>query len=84
MVNASILIVEDRCVFHRIELQVSKGDTFNQLIERVKATLKRYKIVPEKYLSRVTTLFKSKELSEKEVFAIMQDDSRPCILNPNF
>ncbi len=46
LVTASILIVEDRCVFHRIDLEVSKGDTFNQLIERVKATLNRYKIVP--------------------------------------
>jgi hypothetical protein len=44
---------------------VSKGDSFKQLLERVKTILQRYRIVPEKYIKREFSLYKSKELTEK-------------------
>lgn len=84
LINASILIVEDRCVFHKIEIQVSKGDTFNQLLERIRIILSRYKIVPEKYLSKAYTLYKSREFNEKEVVSILHDDSKPFITSSHF
>ncbi len=84
LVTANVLIVEERCVFHRVELQVSKGDSFNHLIDRLRTILTRYKIVPEKYLSRSFSLYKSKELTEREVVAVLQDDSKPHITHSQF
>lgn len=47
LVTANVMIVEERCVFHKVEFQVSKGDSFNQVIERIKTILTKYRIVPE-------------------------------------
>lgn len=84
LVTANVLIVEERCVFHKVELQVSKGDSFNQVIERIKTILTKYRIVPEKYLSRSFSLYKSKELTEREVVAVLHDDSKPYITHSKF
>lgn len=71
-------------MFHQLQLQVAKGDSFTQLMERLKLTLRKYKIVPEKYLARAVGLYKSKEMAVREVVSVLQDDSHPFIISHRF
>lgn len=84
LVTANVIVVEERCVFHRVQLQVSKSDTFNQVVDRVKTILNKYRIVPEKYLSRSFSLYKSKELTERELVTVLHDDAKPYITHSKF
>lgn len=77
-------MVEERCVFHHLQLQVSKGESFSQLMERLRVTLRKYKVVPEKYLARAAQVYKSREMAVKEVAALLQDDSHPFVISHRF
>jgi len=56
--RANIWVVEERAVLAKVELLVSKNDTIQQLLDRLRLTLKRYQIAPESYLARQPSVFK--------------------------
>ncbi len=50
---------------------ISKNETIQQVLERVKITLKKYKAVPESYLARQPAVYKLSGLEPDQFTALL-------------
>ena len=56
--KTKIWVVEERSVQGNFELLISKNETVDQILARLRLTLKNYQVLPERYLARKVTVFK--------------------------
>lgn len=75
----NILLVEERCFIHRLQIQASKSDTFMEIGNRLRLVLKNYKVVDDSYDARRLHFYKSNDLSEDEIVSLIQDDEHDFV-----
>ena len=79
-VKTKILIVEERSVLVAVEMLISKNNTIQQVLDRLRLTLKRYQAVPESYLARQPTVFKINGLEEDQFTALLHNEAQSHLL----
>lgn len=78
--RTNIWIVEERAVLIKLDLLISKNETIQEVLERVRVTLKKYEGIPESYLARQPGVYKVNGLEPDQFIALLHSEEQSHLL----